>query len=601
MSPIHLFTPSAVDAKYLRSLVLCATLCRRLAPRHHARTRLISLPTRANEPCGYAHRRLRHTYTSTTSTICTSVLARRNHSSSTSSTAPAPATSQYERLQTLLESSDYGAQDSTGREALRGLVLAVRRARTKDEALPGSLTSALCAMYGRLSLENRHATLVVLARTLGRDPAAAQAAVQHASKGELDAAKLQRLHRALQPQYETLFYYLNSLPQGIAFLLHARADMLSAPQLKTDAALRVMSADLQEHLKHWFNTAFLQLRQLTAADSRAVLDKLVQYEAVHPMRSQHDLEQRLGYGRRCLALFHPSVPDEPLVFIQVALLRGIATAIGDILAKPVPSDAEEAPSTAIFYSITSSQPGLRGVDLGGALIKRAVQVLQASLPTLSVFCTLSPVPGFRSWLSTQLSQRTNPRLTHTRDQQHPGEQAWFGQSDTLLLPHEAESLLATEWPLSERADSIDRTDSVDSGLGGAEGALARALGAWSGSILTVGQVSVLRPVLTRLCARYLVLERKRGKAMNGVANFHIRNGSLLHNINWAANTSERGMDESYGIMVNYLYDLDRIEGNRDAYTNHGLMTCSDKVIELLEQSEALTRQPGSDSNTSFRH
>ncbi|KAI8853561.1 malonyl-CoA decarboxylase, partial [Chytridium lagenaria] len=235
--------------------------------------------------------------------------------------------------------------------------------------------------------------------------------------------------------------------------------------------------------------------------------EVIQYEAVHAIPSWQALKQRLGPARLCYAFFHRGMPHEPLTFIQVALLKEIEWDVQRILNDPAPDFTDpHLCKTAIFYSISSSQKGLAGVDLGNFLIKRVVKEIQRDFPAVSTFCTLSPIPGFRSWLNTQFNLIESLLSIGGGD----GRSAWNVLRDCLQTD---------EW--QEKAS----------------------------------KVSAFKPILLRLCSRYLLLEKKRSFALDPVANFHVRNGACVHRLNWLGDTSAKGMKQSYGIMVNYVYVL----------------------------------------------
>lgn len=332
----------------------------------------------------------------------------------------------------------------------------------------------------------------------------------------------------------------NSLPEGVKFLVDLRADLL--PLAKGDPALASLDDDLKGLLKSWFDPDFLQLRRISwNTASGALLEKFIAYEAVHPVESWEDLKDRLDLDRRYFAFFHPRMPEEPLIFLEVALVKGLADSIQALLDPDIPSMDPADADTAIFYSISNAQRGLAGISFGGFLIKRVVDELRSGFPNVKTFATLSPLPGFRSWMSTQLgageevlTNSENKRLRRSTQGEAP--QAWV------------EAVLADPAWLADE----DRENS-------------------------------LRPILMRLAARYLAKERLPGRgALDPVAHFHLRNGARIERLNWKGDLSEKGLAQSYGLMVNYLYDARRIEKNHEMYRGRRRRATSSSIRSLLK-------------------
>jgi malonyl-CoA decarboxylase len=345
------------------------------------------------------------------------------------------------------------------------------------------------------------------------------------------------LREALEPPRIKLLQQFNALPEGVKFLVDRRAELLQLA--RHDQLLRGLEDDLRRLLANWFDIGFLELTRIGWESSAALLEKLTAYEAVHEIRSWADLKNRLEADRRCFAFFHPRMPDEPLIFVEVALVAGMASNINALLDETAPIGDPQAADTAIFYSISNCQQGLNGISFGDFLIKRVVDALTADLPRLKVFATLSPVPGFRAWLV-----RENERA--------PGN---------LLLPAERTALEAVDDGASVHGlpTLLDRSD-------------------WHSN----PQLSAaLREPLLRLCARYLTRERRRsGRALDPVAHFHLSNGARVERLNWLGDTSEKGLEQSAGIMVNYLYRLADIEANHEAYRGEGRVVASSAVRNL---------------------
>ena len=334
-----------------------------------------------------------------------------------------------------------------------------------------------------------------------------------------------RLFNAAEPPRQELLRRMNMAPGGTQALVEMRRELLG--RLRRDPVLRPLDNDLRHLFASWFNRGFLELRRIDWYTPAAILEKLITYEAVHEIEGWPDLRRRLAPDRRCFAFFHQALPGEPLIFVEVALVRGIAASVQPLLAldPAEPPVKPEAADTAIFYSISNCQEGLRGVSFGNFLIKQVVEELKVELPNLVQFSTLSPVPGFRAWLERQLADET--------------------ASDA-----------ATRALLAGIADNDDWLQ---------DSARAEAL---SGPLL-------------HACAEYLTLPHGGKGATDPVARFHLGNGARLERINWLGNTARRGLRESYGIMVNYLYDRDTIEANHEAFVRHGAVARSRGVDALL--------------------
>ena len=349
---------------------------------------------------------------------------------------------------------------------------------------------------------------------------AALAALRGAASDDERFASAAELRSALRAPWVRLLTQFNSIPGGVKFLVDMRADLLKI--LERDPVFRRIDADLCEILRTWFDIGFLELREITWDAPAAFLERLAQYEAVHEVRNWLDLKYRLGGDRRCFAFLHPAMPDEPLIFVEVALTNQLSGDISTLLDRRV-RKLEGDPTVAIFYSISNCQRGLRGISFGNALIKRVADRLASQFRSLRTFATLSPVPGFMTWL-----------------QQHLGE--------------DPEGIAAA---LSRRGWHKE-DESSDS----------------------------LRVPLMRLCAHYLA-KAKRGDgkfARDPVAHFHLSNGARLERINWLADTSQKGLRESAGMMANYLYVLDQIDENHEAYMTEGKIATGSTVRELLRPS-----------------
>lgn len=361
---------------------------------------------------------------------------------------------------------------------------------------------------------------------------------RHTEEGSLsNFYRIERnLKDALKPMYEVLFERLNTHPGGLKFLAIMRADILSILAEENTAPLRALESNLREKLITWLSPANLELHQVTWDDPASLLEKIVHYEAVHPISNLLDLKRRLGVGRRCFGYLHPAVPGEPLIFIEVALMKNVAQTIQEVLWDEPPIPESEA-TCALFYSISSTQPGLAGINLGKFLIKRVIDVVRIDLPNISTFATLSPIPGFLQWLIPKLAS-----------------------ADTFQ-----ENMLESD----EETTLLDSSQEFAAGKNGMEIMLTLLTSTNYEWTKSDNLTAALRAPLLRLCARYLVQEKKRGKALDSVANFHLQNGATIGRLNWMANRSEKGFRESGGIMVNYIYRLEKIEEHAQAYFSTG--------------------------------
>ncbi len=365
-----------------------------------------------------------------------------------------------------------------------------------------------------------------LATGFAPDATTLRAAAQAYLSDATTEAAAQLAHAAEPPRQE-LLRRLNMAPGGTAALVAMRKELLS--HLRDEPALKLLDGDLKHLFASWFNRGFLELRRIDWQSPAAVLDKLIAYEAVHEIQGWDDLRRRLAPDRRCFAFFHPALPGEPLIFVEVALTRESPSRIIDVLSEDREVLPASSATTAVFYSISNCQEGLRGISFGNFLIKQVVEELKAELPQLSRFSTLSPVPGFRRWLTTRLAADNDP--------------------DAALLA-----------PLTQGSWKQD---------------------AWW---LDAARSEALRPALMRLCAVYLTREASPRPPADPVARFHLGNGARLERINWLGNTAPRGIEESFGIMVNYLYDLDAIEANHEAFAHDGSVVRAPEVDALRAEA-----------------
>ena len=380
--------------------------------------------------------------------------------------------------------------------------------------------------------------LNVLAQDFGIDKERIEQLAKEVLSPQTDSlGKLhQQLRNALRPAGLELLMQFNSLPSGVKFLVDMRDDLNRLGE-RGDTSLKELDKSLKDLLRSWFDIGFLDLVQISWSTPAAVLEKLIHYEAVHKIRSWSDLKNRLQTDRRCFAFFHPRMPDEPLIFVQVALVKELSGNIQTLLDESAPLEDPFEASTAIFYSITNTQSGLAGVGFGDFLIKRVVADLKQELPNIKTFSTLSPIPGLQRWLASN-------------------------EEEDLLLPSEKLALQNIEG-FTTLKETLDTTD-------------------WH---LNEALADALKKPLMRLTAEYLVNNKKRNRALDPVANFHLNNGARLERINWLADTSEKGIRESAGMMVNYLYKLGDIESNHEIYRDSAKTITASSIQSLLKKTK----------------
>jgi malonyl-CoA decarboxylase len=398
----------------------------------------------------------------------------------------------------------------------------------RGEASGVALASAILAGYEVLGTQARLAFLHRLVDEFGYDHQRLQQAIE-AYRAETSSKAVLDLHSAAEPRRQELIRRLNLAPGGTAALVGMREELLRA--LKKDRELEGVDKDFTHLFSSWFNPGFLVLRPIDWSTPANILEKIIRYEAVHEIGTWEDLRDRLEPpDRRCFAFFHPQLVDEPLIFVEVALTLTVPGTIGELLAEDrVPIPASEA-NTAVFYSISNCQDGLRGISFGNFLIKQVVEKLKRDLPRLSTFVTLSPAPGFARWLAEERKQEDGSVLSS-------GERSALAVLDN-------EDWLRTDFP-----------------------------------------AETLREALLAAAAHYF-LEAKSpsGRPLDAVARFHLGNGARLERLNWPGDVSERGLREAHGLMVNYLYKLDDIEANHEAFATRNEVVASNPVRRHLRKS-----------------
>jgi malonyl-CoA decarboxylase len=392
----------------------------------------------------------------------------------------------------------------------------------RGEASGTAMAREVLDRYHGLDAAGRLSFFETLSRDYGPDRERLSRAIE-SWRTQPSNADASDLHFASEPRRQELIRRLNRAPGGTSDLVAMRADLLSL--MKGNKDLAVLDRDVVHLLSSWFNRGFLVLRRIDWSTPANILEQIIRYEAVHEIHDWNDLRRRIDPAdRRCYAFFHPQLDDEPLIFVEVALTETIPAAIAPLLAAERPLVATERARTAVFYSISNTQKGLGGISFGSFLIKQVVEELRRELPKLDTFVTLSPVPGFMQWLKE-----------------------------------------ATDVPLSdEERTLLENLEKPD----------------WFENAETATQ---LRAVLEPLAAHYFLKARtSKGRLIDSVARFHLGNGARLERIDWLGDLSPKGLRESAGIMVNYLYRLEDIEKNHEAYANQGEIAASSAVKKLLK-------------------
>ena len=426
--------------------------------------------------------------------------------------------------------SDQAAQ-GRGTPAARPARDAVARCRAlireRGEAASAALARDALAACSALDETTRTQFFDALARDFSPVPELVFEAAS-AFRADPSPANLQRVQEIVEPARQELFRRLNMAPGGTAALVEMRRQVLAG--LAHHPHWAAIDADLLHLLRSWFNRGFLTLERIDWRTPAMVLEKLIQYEAVHQIQGWDDLRRRLQSDRRCFGFFHPQLPAEPLIFIEVALTRTISARVQPLLDVGSPIADEQRANCAIFYSITNCQEGLRGISFGNFLVKQVAVELADELPRLRHFATLSPIPGFRAWLLAQCE-----RL------------------DAAERGAELRDLLVR---LEERQ--------------------------WQRGDIAAQAEAALMP----LAAHYLAQARRLNEPLDPVARFHLGNGAALHRMNWLGDTSALGMARSFGIMANYVYRLFEVERNHELFVNEHRIVASEAVQKLAAQAAA---------------
>jgi malonyl-CoA decarboxylase len=428
-----------------------------------------------------------------------------------------------DRGRTLLQSTNARRMDAETRSE-DFVELCEKLLSGRGEASGVALARQILDKYAELTTGPRIAFFEALAQRFGTDRARLEEAIAGWQNNPRDEAA-SHLHEVAEPRRQELLRRLNLAPGGTAALVRMREQLLDAMDNRRDLA--AVDGDFVHLFSSWFNRGFLVLRRIDWSTPANILEKIIRHEAVHEIESWDDLRRRIDPpDRHCYAFFHPALVDEPLIFVEVALMDSIPSAIAPILAAQRELLDPEQATTATFYSISNCQRGLAGVSFGNFLIKQVVDEISRDMPRLSHFVTLSPAPGFAAWLRRERTAETSPALS--------------GEDNAVL-------------------QALDRDD-------------------WWRQPETR---AMLKEPLSRAAAWYFLYARNRhGLPLDPVARFHLGNGARLEQIDALADDSDKGLRQSYGVMVNYLYDLADIEKNHEAYAASRIVAASNAVRKL---------------------
>ena len=400
----------------------------------------------------------------------------------------------------------------------------------RGEASGVALAREILARYAALTTGPRIAFFEALAAQFGPDRTRLSAAASTWLASPSDTAAT-RLHRAAEPRRLELLRRLNLAPGGTSALVRMREQLIDAMDHREDLA--IIDSDFLHLFSSWFNRGFLVLRSINWSTPASLLEKIIRYEAVHAIRDWNDLRARIDSpDRRCYAFFHPALVDEPLIFVEVALTRGVPSAIEPILSAERDDVEPDRANTAVFYSISNCQRGLAGVSFGHFLIKQVVEEVSRELPRLATFVTLSPAPNFAEWLGRERTREAS-----------------------IVIDEDDRAAL----------QALDRS------------------GWWQD---TEARDAVREPLLRAAAWYYLRGRNARGAPLDSVARFHLGNGARLERLNFLGDTSERALRRSHGLMVNYLYDLDHIEKNHESYAQQQTVVAASAITRLVKKIPA---------------
>jgi malonyl-CoA decarboxylase len=398
----------------------------------------------------------------------------------------------------------------------------------QGEAASIAIAEEILQHYSEGSLEQKRSFLLLL-NEFGTDHIQLQKALniyQEATNFHDKQVSALNIERAAEPTRRVLLRTLNTATGGTMSLIRMREDLQKL--LQDLPELRSLDEDFLILLQAWFNRGFLQLRRIDWSTPASILEKLIQYESVHEIKGWPDLRRRLECDRGCFGFFHPNIPDVPLIFVEAALTKGMATNISTLLQQVVPQGEDFDVDTAVFYSINNCLQGLRGVSFGNFLIKQVIEELHSNSPYIIKYVTLSPIPGFMQWLRSSELEKILSSFASS-------------MTKTFLLENDNNKI-----------------------------------------IQTINDNPQLRDILLGLCAHYLLHEKSRGNPRDPVARFHLGNGARLEQINMLADTSANGLKQSSSLMVNYLYDPKQLAHNHEAYAQRQEVVCSAEVRKLLK-------------------
>jgi len=436
-----------------------------------------------------------------------------------SASAPAalPARSSRERLDATLRQKEEALSPRVLRRTLTELQAIVDPGVSEVEG--GRRAKGVAQWYSKATPQQRQDCWLLMSEQFAPDPTQVKAAREHyeAAMGTPDEGVAEiRMRKALVSPRTRLLQRFAVFPEGMRFLVDLRAELL--PALKGNKRVMALEAELENLFTTWFDVAFLELRRISWDSPASLVEKLIKYEAVHDIKSWGDVKNRLDSDRRCYGFFHPRLPDEPLIFVEVAFMDEIASSISPLLDELAEAVDVSKAKTAIFYSISNTQTGLKGVSFGDSLIKRVVETLRADFPKLKTFATLSPIPGFRQWLA-----RHAPRM--------------FEETPEKLRTQLGRAVGFEPVAVEHVMTALDQ-------------------------ITTLPERSVLRQWLLGCAAHYLGKDLTNERPTDPVARFHLGNGARVELIHWGADLSPKAGRQSYGLMVNYLYDLRKLDRHR---------------------------------------
>lgn len=453
----------------------------------------------------------------TEAAVATAPTATKKIATGASSETLPPVRSTRERLKATLRQKEEALSPRVLRRTLQELKAIVDPQVSEVEG--GRRAKGVAGWYAGAALNERRDMWLLMSEQFVADANKVKLAQAQfaAAVGTPDEAVAEvRYRRATVSPRRRLLQRFSAFPEGIRFLVDLRADML--PYLKADKRLQALDVEMEYMFSTWFDVGFLDLRRISWDSPASLIEKLIKYEAVHDIKSWADVKNRLDSDRRCYGFFHPRMPDEPLIFVEVALMDEMAAGITPLLDESAaPADLARA-TTAIFYSISNTQAGLRGVSFGDSLIKRVVETLCVEFPRLKHFATLSPIPGFRQWLGKNAGA-----MLEALDEK---ERTLLGRAVGFEPPTAQHFLTAAD------------------------------------TAATLDEKSPVRRMLLHCAAHYLGKALEDGKPLDPVARFHLGNGARIERLNWMGDPSPKGLKQSCGLMVNYLYDLKRLDKHR---------------------------------------